>query len=73
MTTWNKKGSLKLLLTVVETLTFVSSAGGIRMPNLGSTIGELRRSLVREAKIISKILLPPSLRTTCGRMRVKGS
>ena len=76
MKTWNKKGSLKLLLTIVKTLTFASSTSGIRMPNPGSIIGELRRSSVWEEKIISKILLPPSLRTSCGRIRswrVKGS
>ena len=54
MTTWNKNGSQKLLLTIVKTLTFASSAGNIRMPSPGSTIGELRRRLVWEAKIISK-------------------
>jgi len=51
--TWNKKGSLKLLLTIVKTLTFASSAGGIRMPSPGSTIREIRRSSVWEENIIS--------------------
>ena len=65
-----------MLLTVVKTLTFSSSAGGIRMPSLGSTIGKLMRRLVWGAKIVSNILLPPSLRIGYGRMRrwrVKGS
>ena len=56
--------------------TFALSASGIRMPSLGSTIGELRRSSVWEEKIVSKILLPPSVRTSCERIRrwrVKGS
>jgi len=33
----------KFLLTLVKIPTFASSVGGIRMPGLGSTIGELRR------------------------------
>jgi len=66
----------KIASNFSKTPTCTSSAGGIRMLSLGSTFGGLKRRSSWEARKLSKILLPPILRTRCGmlrRWRVKGS